>query len=95
MVKSVLHGRLDDCPLPLVVHLDNIAVYGDTQDAVLEDMFEAVKWLTVASFMLNLHKSQLFQAKVQVFGHLLTSGSFWVPNITKLTTLMEKLDGIL
>ena len=29
----------------------------------------------------------------QVFGHLWTLGSFWVPNITKLTTLIEKSDG--
>ena len=51
---------------------------------MLEDMLEAVKWLAVASFMLNLHKSQLVQATVQVLGHLWTSGSFWVPNTTKL-----------
>ena len=46
-------------------------------------------------FMLNLHKSQLVQAAAQVLRHLWTLGSFWVPNITKLTTLIEKLDGAL
>ena len=56
-------------------------------------MLEAVKQLAVASFMLDLHKNQLVQAAVQVLGHLWTLGGFWVPNITKLTTLMEKLDG--
>ena len=56
-------------------------------------MLEAVKWLTTASFMLSLHKSQLVQAGPQVLGHLWTLGRFWAPNITKLTTLMEKLDG--
>ena len=30
VVESVLHGGPDDCPLPIVVYLDNIAVYGDT-----------------------------------------------------------------
>ena len=30
---------------------------------------------------------------MQVLGHLWTSGSFWAPNITKLTSLIEKLDG--
>ena len=30
---------------------------------------------------------------MQVLGHLWTSGGFWVPNITKLTALMEKMDG--
>ena len=60
---------------------------------MLEDTIEAVKWLARAGFMLNLHKSQLVQATAQVLRHLCTSGSFWVPNITKLTALMEKLDG--
>ena len=58
----------------------------------LEDMHEAVKQLAAASFMLNLHKSQLVQAVAQVLGHFWTSGGFWVPNVTKLTTLMEKSD---
>ena len=46
----------------------------------------------MASFMLNLHKSQLVQAAAQVLRHLWTLGSFWAPNATKLTTLMEKSD---
>ena len=37
-------------------------MYGDTQEEVLEDTLEAVKWLGTASFMLNLHKRQLVQA---------------------------------
>ena len=56
-------------------------------------MLEAIKWLTMASFMLNLHKNQLFQAAAQVLGHIWTLGSFWAPNITKITTLIEKSDG--
>ena len=43
--------------------------------------------------MLNLHKSQLFQAAAQVLGHLWTSGGFWAPNVTKLAALIEKTDG--
>ena len=34
-------------------------MYGDTQEQVLEDTLEAIKWLSAASFMLNLYKSQL------------------------------------
>ena len=56
-------------------------------------MLEAIKQLTAASFMLNLHKSQLVQAMAQVLRHLWTLGGFWEPNITKLTALLEKLDG--
>ena len=68
-------------------------MYGDTQEEVLEDMVEVVKQVAAAGFMLNLCKSQLVQAVVQVLGHLWTSGGFRAPNITKLTTLMEKMDG--
>ena len=92
MVESVLCSRPDNRPLPVVVYLDDIAVYGDTKEEVLENMLEAVKQLTAAGFMLNLHKSQLVQAAAQVLGHLWTSGSFWVPNVTKLAALIKKTD---
>ena len=92
-MESVLRGGPDDRPLPVVVYLDDIAVYGDTQEEVLEDMLEAVKRLAAAGFMLNLHKSQLVQVAAQVLGHLWTSGGFWAPNVTKLTALIEKMDG--
>ena len=61
---------LDDCPLPVVVYLDDITVYGDTQEQVLEDTLEAIKWLTAASLMLSLYKNQLIQAVAQVLTHL-------------------------
>ena len=93
MVESVLRGGPDDPPLPVVIYLDNIAVYGDTQEQVLEDTLEAVKQLATAGFMLNLHKSQLVQATAQVLGHLWTLGGFWAPNVTKLAALIEKTDG--
>ena len=68
-------------------------MYGDTQEEVLEDTLEVVKRLATTGFMLNLHKSQLVQAAAQVLGHLWTLGSFWAPNITKLTALIETMDG--
>ena len=93
MVESILRGGPNDHPLPIVIYLDNIAIYGDTQEEVLKDMLEAVKQLAATRFMLNLSKSQLVQAAAQVLGHLCTLGGFWAPNITKLTALMKKLDG--
>ena len=42
--------------------------------------------------MVNLYNNQLVQAEVQVLRHLWTSGSFWAPNVTKLTTFLEKLN---
>ena len=59
MVKSILHSGPDDHPLPIVVYLDDIAMYGDTQEEALEDTLEAAKQLAMAGFMLNLCKSQL------------------------------------
>ena len=44
-------------------------MYGDTEEKVLEDMLEAIKQPAVASFMLNLHSSLLFQAMPQFFRH--------------------------
>ena len=43
VVESVLRGGPDNRPLPVVVYLDDIAMYGDTQEQVLEDTLEAVK----------------------------------------------------
>ena len=60
---------------------------------MLEDTFEAIKWLATAGFMLYFHKSQLVQAMASVLGHHWTLGGFWAPNVTKLTTLIEKSDG--
>ena len=76
VVESDLRGGPDDHPLPIAIYLDYIAMYGDTQEQVLEDMLEAVKQLATAGFMLKLRKSQLVQATVQVLRHLWTSGSF-------------------
>ena len=47
----------------------------------------------MAGFMLSLYKSQLVQVAAQVLRCLWTLGGFWAPNVTKLTTLMEKTDG--
>ena len=90
--ESVLDSEPGDHPLPIVIYLDDIAVYRDTQEQVLENMLEDIKQLAVASFMLNLYKSQLVQAAAQVLGHLWTSGGFWALNTTKLTTFLDKSD---
>lgn len=57
MVEDVLRGEEGSRPLPVVVYLDDIAVYGDSQEQVLEDTLEAVRRLTSAGFMINLTKS--------------------------------------
>ena len=62
IVESVPHSMLGDCPLPVVIYLDNIAMHRDNQEQVLEDTLGAIKQLTTDIFMLYLHKSQLFQA---------------------------------
>ena len=58
-----------DHPLPTVIYLDDIAIYRDTQEQVLEYVPEAINWLTAAGFgfVLNLYKSQLFQPGLHPF----------------------------
>ena len=63
VVEIILHSKLGTHTLPVVVYLDDIAMYGDTQEQVLEDTLETIKQLTIAGFMLNLHRIQLVQAK--------------------------------
>lgn len=42
MVEDVLKGKQGDQELPVVVYLDDIAVFGDTQEQVLEDTLAAI-----------------------------------------------------
>ena len=57
VVEDVLRGKPGDRPLAVVVYLDDIAVYGDSWEQVLEDTLEAIRRLTTADFMINLKKS--------------------------------------
>jgi hypothetical protein len=50
VVEDVLKGRSGARPLPVVVYLDDIAVFGDDQEQVLEDTLEAIHRLTEAGF---------------------------------------------
>ena len=45
--------------LPCVVYLDDIAIFGETQEEVLKHTVEAMKRLAEAGFMINLKKSTL------------------------------------
>ena len=51
LVESILGSKLGNHPLPIVVYLDNIAIYGDTQEQVLDDMPEASKCLVSDGFI--------------------------------------------
>ena len=72
----------------MVVYLDDIAVYGDSQEDVLEDTLEAIRRLTKAGFMINLSKSQLVESQAKVLGHQWTSGGYWAPTTTKIESLL-------
>ena len=68
-MESILHSELGSHPLPILIYLDDIIIYGDTQEQVLNDMVEAIKHLVLASFVLCLHKSQLVKLTAQVLRH--------------------------
>lgn len=57
VVEDVLRGKPDDRTLPVVVYLDDIAVFGDTEEQVLDDTLETIRRLASAGFMINLKKS--------------------------------------
>ena len=87
VVEDVLKGGPACRRLPVVVYLDDIAVFGDDQAEVLEDTLEAIRRLTEAGFMINLIKSQLVESAAKVLGHQWSSGGFWTPCTDKLESL--------
>ena len=92
IVKSILKRELGSCLLPMVMYLDDIVVYGDTQEQIVDELLKSNKCLAPAGFILNMYRSQLVQSILQVSQYQLTSSGFWVPNITKFGSLMEKMD---
>ena len=69
MVESVLKGVPGEEELPVLVYLDDIAVFVDNVEEVLRVTSEAMKRLARAAFMINLRKSYLSQTKAKVLGH--------------------------
>ena len=68
-MEDALKGEPGDRKLPVVVYLDDIAVYGDDQTQVLDDTLEVMKHLAGAGFMINLKNSQLVESTAKVLGH--------------------------
>ena len=67
VVENMLRGEPGEEELPVLVYLDDIAVFGDSVEGALRVTSEAMKRLARAGFMINLRKSHLVQAKV--LGH--------------------------
>ena len=76
-MEDALKGEPGDRKLPVVVYLDDIAVYGDDQTQVLDDTLEVMKRLADAGFMINLKKSQLVESTAKVLGHQWSQGRYW------------------
>ncbi len=92
VVEDVLKGKPGERPLPVVVYLDDIAVYGDDQHQVLEDTLEAIRRLADAGFMINMKKSQLVESAAKVLGHQWTQGGYWMPCTEKIEALCTAAD---
>ena len=86
----MLKGEPGEEELPVLVYLDDIAVFVDNVEEVLRVTSEAMKRLARAGFMINLRKSHLVQTKAKELGHNWQSGGFWTPVTTKLEALMTK-----
>ena len=69
VVENMLKGKPGEEELPVLVCLDDIAVFGDSVEEVLRVTSEAMKRFATAGFMINLRKSHLVQTKAKVLGH--------------------------
>ena len=65
----MLKGKPGEEELPVLVYLDDIAVFRDSVKEVLRVISEAIKRLSRAGFMINLRISHLVQNKAKVLGH--------------------------
>ena len=65
----MLKGKPGEEELPVLVYLDNIAVFGYSVEEVLRVTSEAMRRLATAGFVINLRKSHLFQTKAKVLGY--------------------------
>ena len=78
--------------MPCEVYLDDIAVYGDTREEVLETTAEAIRRLAAGGFMINLKKTKLCCNRTRILGHTWFSGGYWEPEATKLEALLHATD---
>ena len=78
--------------LPVVVYLDDIAVYRDNKAQLMADTVEAIKRLATFGFMMNLKKLQLVQSAAKVLGHGWASGGYWSPTTHKLEAIAAMTD---
>ena len=62
----MLKGKPGKEELPVLVYLDNIAVFRDSVEEVLRVTSEVMRRLARAGFMINLRKSYLVQTKAKV-----------------------------
>ncbi len=67
-MEDVLKGKPGDRRLPVVVYLDDIAVFGDDQNQVMVDTLAVLERLAGAGFMINLKKSQIVESAAKVLG---------------------------
>ena len=90
VVESVLRPRDAENSLPVVVYLDDIAVYGDTVEEVLSATVETMRRLTNAGFMINLKKCHLAEQTAKILGHNWSAGGYWTPVTAKLESLKNR-----
>ena len=55
--------------LPLMFYLDDVIIFGDYMDELLDNTLKVITRLAKAGFMLNLRKSHFGVFKVKVLGH--------------------------
>ncbi len=86
-MEDVLKGKPGDRRLPVVVYLDDIAVFGDDQNQVMVDTLAVLERLAGAGFMINLKKSQIMESAANVLGHHWYQGGYCSPCTDKIKAL--------
>lgn len=82
MEDVVTAGGTDQ--LPLIIYLDDVIIFGDDMDQLLQHAETAMKRLAAAGFMLNLRKSHIGVSQAKVLGHEWSSGGYFEPAKAKL-----------
>ena len=70
--------------LPLMIYLDDVILFGDDMDQLLQNTVTVITRLANAGFMLNLRKSHIGVSEVKILGNEWSSGGYFEPSKNKL-----------
>lgn len=88
VVEDVISAGGTD-PLTCRIYIDDIVLFGDDKDELIEQSLRAIQRLATAGFMINLRKSHFCVTEGIVLGQKWTSGGYFEPLPAKLEALVN------